>query len=370
MKSMFIHIGHGKTGSSFLQSILALNSELLSASGLFYPAAPTNPAAANGKITSGNGRLLFENADYGSTDAGTVVFSGETLFRDLRQGKRADLLASLQQRYQVTICVYTRDVFEHSFSRWAQNVKRGGVSLDLNQYLIANPLGPWQLVRDWLRLSCEYGFNFVVRNYSRHKHDLLETFFYDLSGSDSIVSTLERPPNRTVNRSLSFSEFEIQRLFNMVEKKRSSLYISDAVVNELPDVESAQLRCSYEAYECVKDHNVGVVEELNASIPADEAVQVECSDEVCEADSSLVESISMEQLAVMSKGIKERLLTLDELDTIRDIAFRIAANSRDNADLEDAKNLISIVSEKRPNAPVVKAKLAEWSEKLKLKESD
>lgn len=115
---------------------------------------------------------------------------------------------------------------------------------------------------------------------------------------------------------------------------------------------------------------MGFVEELNASIPADEAVQVECSDEVCEADSSLVESISMEPLAVMSKGIKERLLTLDELDTIRDIAFRIAANSRDNADLEDAKNLISIVSEKRPNAPVVKAKLAEWSEKLKLKESD
>jgi len=48
----------------------------------------------------------------------------------------------------------------------------------------------------------------------------------------------------------------------------------------------------------------------------------------------------------------------------------MAANSRGNADLEDAKNLISIVSEKRPNAPVVKAKLAEWSEKLKLKESD
>ena len=177
MKSMFIHIGHGKTGSSFLQSILALNSELLSASGLFYPSAHNNAWAAGGKITSGNGRLLFENADYESMDAKTTVFSGENLFLELRQGEHADLLASLQQRYQVTICVYTRDVFDHSFSRWAQNVKRNGVSLDLNRFLIANPLGPWQGVRDWLRLSREYGFNFVVRNYSRHKHDLLEPFF-------------------------------------------------------------------------------------------------------------------------------------------------------------------------------------------------
>jgi len=61
---LFLHIGHGKTGSSFLQSWLAANADLItSRTSLIYPlSAPgeaiTDPRALQGRFSQGNGALL------------------------------------------------------------------------------------------------------------------------------------------------------------------------------------------------------------------------------------------------------------------------------------------------------------------------
>jgi len=49
-----LHIGHGKTGTSALQSFLALNENLLLEYGICYPKNYTFDAAKKGYISSGN----------------------------------------------------------------------------------------------------------------------------------------------------------------------------------------------------------------------------------------------------------------------------------------------------------------------------
>lgn len=51
---MIVHVGHGKTGTSFLQSIFALNKEVLKEHGFHYPEHPSEKKAAKGLISSGN----------------------------------------------------------------------------------------------------------------------------------------------------------------------------------------------------------------------------------------------------------------------------------------------------------------------------
>jgi len=57
---LVIHVGHSKTGSSFMQSNLALNSDYLATQGVFYPVS--SESEKDLRISSGNGHLLETSA--------------------------------------------------------------------------------------------------------------------------------------------------------------------------------------------------------------------------------------------------------------------------------------------------------------------
>ena len=85
---LVLHVGHSKTGSSFIQSALALSAANLSSRGVIYPFFHENVDAAAGKITAGNTQI-FRLADaYMQTvnahpSAQAVLFSSARLFHDL-----------------------------------------------------------------------------------------------------------------------------------------------------------------------------------------------------------------------------------------------------------------------------------------------
>ena len=66
MKTLFLHIGLGKTGSSALQSWLSLNVEGLREQGIDY--ADLAPEAKRGDVSSGNGVALFQAVRAGDLD--------------------------------------------------------------------------------------------------------------------------------------------------------------------------------------------------------------------------------------------------------------------------------------------------------------
>ena len=55
MKTVYLHCGAAKTGTSFLQTLFAKHSEDLISEGILYPFNKFVSGAEKGNITSGNG---------------------------------------------------------------------------------------------------------------------------------------------------------------------------------------------------------------------------------------------------------------------------------------------------------------------------
>src|SRR5262245_29105721 len=123
MKSVILHVGMGKTGSSSLQSWLSKNAAKLLKQNYFY--ADLAPEARHGKTTSGNGyplwlalraddyekveRLILQS--YFREGVDRAIISCEQL--QYLSRKRIQLLKDIFTRngISVTVLVYVRSVY-------------------------------------------------------------------------------------------------------------------------------------------------------------------------------------------------------------------------------------------------------------------
>ncbi len=359
-RKIILHVGHGKTGSSYLQSLLVLNKDKLRKAGILYPDHASDAMAARGSTTSGNGSLLFD-PDYRLERRKSVLFSGELLFTDLLKWDAFDSFAE-KHGPNLKILLYTRDVFSHAFSRWGQSVKRGGVHSNLDDFLYKKSSGSYPIVIKWLAAAETHGFEIVVRNYSRHKDRLGEVFFQDILDVDPLNVTLTRPKEQRVNRSLTPAEHDVQRIFNYAEGKKSASYISDVLVDRLPDLRPAPLRCSQETYEHVRASVTPAIEEINSQIPSAEAILIEPASDVVRPDPPASASrLSDQQIEALGRSLKRRLeksVTNEDAGLLHDLASRIEQGSE--LVLEDALFLMRLAKRARPNDPSIRAKIDDW----------
>ena len=79
MKTLYLHIGLGKTGTSALQSWLSLNAERLSAQGIDY--ADTVPEVKYGESLSGNGSALHNACVSQDFDTAEALLTATYFFR-------------------------------------------------------------------------------------------------------------------------------------------------------------------------------------------------------------------------------------------------------------------------------------------------
>lgn len=358
MKEIIIHVGHGKTGTSYLQSILAINSDLLNRRGFYYPYHKSTRDAVSGKVSSGNGSLLLDG-DVIFDKSKITVYSNELLFFELNNSQ---VLSNLVSKFKLKVILYSRNVFEHSFSRWAQDVKRGGLINNIDSYLQSNPVGPYQMLLEWIKKSDSLGFELIVRNYSNHKYNLKDRFLTDLFGCKIDASTFREPKFGRVNRSLTLPEYEIQRLFNAIEGNRSSKYISDLLVNRLPNITSDKIKCNDVTYNLLMEKLSPILLEINDFLESDEEILIESKEFVVDDCNNTFKGLDLGQIKVMADGIKERFhlnILLDSyVDTIRDIALKIERN--DNLDISDAINLMKVAHTLRPHGPLINKKLSDW----------
>ncbi|NHK28149.1 hypothetical protein FF098_009565 [Parvularcula flava] len=152
MKTLYLHAGFSKTGSSSLQLFLRENAARLSHEGIIYPEPPRladrlidNPA--------GNGvflRAFLENpADKAGRAAvkghltrlakgphDRIILSNESLHQMSEDGFRA-LKAVLQDlSLKPVFVIVARDVIEHSLSAYRQRVGHEGLALGIEDYLM------------------------------------------------------------------------------------------------------------------------------------------------------------------------------------------------------------------------------------------
>ena len=359
-KRIILHIGHGKTGSSYLQSCLALNRDKLLRIGIDYPWHPSFTKATSGYITIGNGFKFPKNLLNLNTESETVAFSSEFLFTHLPASTQfKDLLEGGEYHFEVLL--YTRNLFEMKFSSWGQSVKRGGNTLDLNTTLLEYPHAPYSQCLEWLKLSEEFKFKLLIRNYSNHKQDLAQRFFYDLTGNEDFP--LEVPQSTNVNRSLTSAELNCQRVVNSLKLGKPNL--SDRLVQELPNLKPSNIKCSRKAYDLVLAKNVKHIESLNQSLDDNETVQIEPPQEVtCSEIESIENSLEQKQVNIIANHLSKHLVSEvdSEPDMIQEIAVKISKNS---TDLGDALCLMKMALKRRPGSRKFNKIIDKWEQKMK-----
>ncbi|WP_299046156.1 hypothetical protein [uncultured Tateyamaria sp.] len=356
MTSIVLHVGHGKTGSSYLQSLFALNQEQLQRANVTYPFHKNLTAAAAGQTTSGNHSSIFSDVlDFAGRN--TLLVSGETLFRTLMG---TDTLAKISQTYKLKVILFTRDVVDHGISRWIQGVKGRGIVEDVDTYLTRNPLGPHPIVVEWMNLSRMLGFELRVRNYSRHKSDLVSVFCADAFDGRLDAKAFQLPDVTRVNRGLTQPELDIQRLFNAIIGSQSAGYVAKFLVSHFPESRGGKTRVSQKTYDLLTAANKPFVAAINRNLPPEEHVGFGDPKDVVRTAPS--EQIPEDTIAALAENITTQAPFFQrrdgDLQFLLGLALRIEKGRQ--PELQDALKLMEMALAIRPGAPRITAKVDEW----------
>jgi hypothetical protein len=304
---IILHIGHGKTGSSYLQSFLALNSEILAKNGVRYPFDNSFEDAKLGRISSGNSDVLESTVELLKLTkiSNTTLFSGENLFMELL--KKNHLMTELQ-RNDLHVIMYSRNLFDYLISAWGQYIKRGAGTLGINDFLMEDIDHVYPYILKWIKKSRINKFQLTIKNYSLEKenilHDFMASIFPNLKVAEFEYSL---PPLRFVNRSLSLVEYEFQTEFNKYFSN-SSKYISDMLVNNLPETSSETPYVNEKVYEHVKKKFAPLLAEINKHLPTKSILICEPYEELKKrftANQIDKYLISSDQIKIMVKSISE-----------------------------------------------------------------
>jgi len=302
--SLILHVGHGKTGTSAIQTWLANNRALLLEEGIHYPGEESDANALAGKINSGNRRSFERMTQF---DDHTYLFSNENFFHDITT-QTAVGEKIIQHSAQVDkVIIFTRDLFGMLYSSWGQSVKRGGKTHTIEE--MASQFTFYNLLEKRLKTFESFNIPYELRNYSYHSKSIVQTFltcvFNDEQQAQRVYAkstVFERP----VNRSMTLAEYELQRQFNQFYGIGSSGIISDALVNSIPDIPSEKARISEETVNQVIESNAPSIEFINTRLPDNEHIKTDYTFEFKEYDTTNF-SFSGEQLKVLARQISASL---------------------------------------------------------------
>lgn len=280
-KTVFIHCGAPKTGTSFLQVLFARYSEQLAASGIFYPENSFHAQARAGGITSGNGielanfidpslphrienkgafpammRRLLENDKVRS-----VLYSSE--FIAFSHQGRSDRVARIikQCGYVPRIVFFVRDYGPAALAGYSQMVKRHGETRSFNEFLRTWNPNYMSLIQAQIRA---FGPDAVtVLNYERSKQNLAQVMFRDVLGMDFVPKE-----NPRINRSLGAGELRLLRLMNerypQAHRGQLSTFVSDTLMETAAPPSQPQL--TLDDYQLLRDRFAGEIDKINGLI--------------------------------------------------------------------------------------------------------
>ena len=304
---LLLHIGHGKTGSSYLQSWLAANTrELAQQSGLLYPMQSPDSAfrddrASQGRFSMGNGhvlqallesperprrwrRKLLNQEGLSRRQLKGLVFSFEGWAKQLDQLLPPLLpVADCWDVERIELLLMVRDPLEHAFSVYSQMVKRHGFSGSLQEWLeiydfpkvLLHFLEVFQSQPDRISLRVDhYG----------HQRNNLENCLLDWLALP--VHSKWQKPSSTVNRSLTQDELLIMRFLNE-RLGESASSVGELLVDRLPNLKPARLQPSHDALKRFEERWSPIVETIN--------FRLSDSSQVCCTGSKIISSPAEEQ---------------------------------------------------------------------------
>ncbi len=282
MRQLILHIGPGKSGSSALQSWLALNQEQLA--GLGYGYYVGHGKARAFRINAGNagplremlGQAAFPDDDFerryfhGRPHA---IISGEQL--QLLEKPAAERLLAWagEAGVAVTVVGVLRNVYDYFHSTWLQTIKRRNQGEPFATFVERRSrFRHLDVVDHWESVApCRW------LHYDTERNRLAEAFC-DRAGLD--IAALEPMSPRRVNRSLTPQEADVlqalvrwQREAGLEVRDDFSRIISDELVDQDPD-RPVGFRFDERAHAHLVDTFEGALQRFNDTVGARERMRL------------------------------------------------------------------------------------------------
>lgn len=295
-RTLFLHVGQPKTGSSFVQAVFAQNVDLLRSQGIDYPTSYAHHAkAVEGGISSGNGIILEKILDSGDDNAlaaissvvANLLFSRERLIWLFSTENNLDRIVALAAKRfdMINFLVFARNPIEHAVSSYIQHVKRSSMTISVDEYLSNhyNVSHTVNFLRNLMRFSSKIkGIEvaFSIRNYSVVRNALLDSVCDWLEIDQGAREVLSKQAlNADVNRSLTAGEVALQIGVNRVCPDSAQAF-SDKLMETVNQVHSDPVWPSLDAQRVLLDRIAGEIEFINGFLDYDERLvtEVRCAD--------------------------------------------------------------------------------------------
>lgn len=361
MKKVYLHIGHGKTGTSATQTALARLHEKLADAGVCYPEHPSFNAARDGKISSGN--LDGTKQDWlekqllpaieANPDYNTFVFSNENLFWQMNT--LFTQIDSLRSLYSFHVILTVREPFEMLSSAYMQAVKRGGYVGSISDF--AKSEGHINHAASLISDLNKLNISFSVINYSVEKNNITNRIFAEI-GASQLLDSENKEKLGVINRSLTTSELQTVIFINQIFGAEKGAKVSDALVNFLPSVRSDILTLEGTESKIFSDRLKPSLRIVNNHLQKNERLSLKLpTNSVGDATRSL----SSEQIQVVRDALDLRLLCDEDAPFLYAIASSYEVGKVINKD--QAIMSLRLAARAKPSGPLIKAKLQELLEK-------
>jgi hypothetical protein len=238
--NLYIHAGHDKTGSSYIQSAIACSIIKLKERKIFYPANDKILRARDGSISSGNLEILYSSLDSHLRDADecdSILISNEKLFRFMPDSQFDVVFSKFLDYFKISsvnILLFTREPLEHLQSSYQQSVKRGGYIDTIDDF--SSTYFHTKKVAQFVKHCISRNYNLKIHNYTKCNDKILYKFE---SWLGLPKETMNLPTLKLVNRSLTFGELEFQRVMNKYFGKNASI-LSNELCKNFPSIASDQ----------------------------------------------------------------------------------------------------------------------------------
>ena len=275
MTTLYLHVGHSKTGTSWMQAALRENTAPLAGAGLGYPVIFGDGGEQGAEIGQGNGLSLatipidqWEAAlrmiDRSAYPAG-VVLSSEEFFPRLSQYDepaalpRAALAAGFER---VELLLLIRNPVGHAASLWQQYLKRGGGSAPIEEFFAKYSVP--ERVALFLDLFAPLPrVGLTCLNYDRHRGDMLAPLCAWLGLP---ARALARPRADTINRGMTRAELALQAALNRRIGKAGRI-LSDALCVGLPELAPDRVFPDADCQRAMCDRLAATLELVNDRLP-------------------------------------------------------------------------------------------------------
>ena len=273
---LYLHVGHSKTGTSWLQAALRENAAALAEADLTYPTFEGVGNEHGAEIGQGNGlwlatgpaselALRLRMIVRAAGRAGAVLSSEEffprlALHEDPAVLPRLALAAGFGR---IEMLLFIRNPVGHAASLWQQYLKTSGGTAPIEAFF--EKYGVPDLVARFLdRFVRMDGVGLTCLNYDRHRHDLLTPLRVWL-GRPALA--LIPPQAPTINRGMTRAELALQVALNRRIGRAGRILAHDTLCVGLPDVPPDRVYPDADCQRAMCDRLASTLARVNAHLP-------------------------------------------------------------------------------------------------------